>query len=159
PISFLGAIAATSRPTGFGVIVGAITPIVRVARMPGTDETAVVAVIAAGRELAEAAIAAWDAHEAILPIDPGAPRAARDRLLDQLRPTHVAGADGRRARSDGVPAPADTAAVVVTSGTTGEPKGVELTGTGMEVMGRGYAAGLEADAHDRWLTCLPLHHV
>src|SRR5439155_321201 len=63
------------------------------------------------------------------------------------------------ARSGGVPAPPDTAAIVVTSGTTGEAKGVELTGTGMEVMGRGYAAGLEADAHDRWLTCLPLHHV
>jgi o-succinylbenzoate---CoA ligase len=127
--------------------------------MPGTDETAVVAVIAAGRELADAAVAAWDAHEAILPINPAAPRAEQDRLLDQLRPTHVAAGDGRHFRSGGVPAPPDTAAIVVTSGTTGEPKGVELTGTGMEVMGRGYAAGLEADAHDRWLTCLPLHHV
>lgn len=127
--------------------------------MPGSDETAVVAVIAAGRELAEAAVAAWDAHEAILPINPGAPRAERDRLLDQMRPTHVVSADGRHGLSRGVAAPPDTAAIVVTSGTTGEPKGVELTGAGMEVMGRGYSAGLEADGHDRWLTCLPLHHV
>jgi O-succinylbenzoic acid--CoA ligase len=29
----------------------------------------------------------------------------------------------------------------------------------MEVMGRGYSAGLDADDRDRWLTCLPLHHV
>jgi O-succinylbenzoic acid--CoA ligase len=58
-----------------------------------------------------------------------------------------------------VPAPADTAAIVVTSGTTGDAKGVELTRTGMEVMGHGYSRGLDADEHDRWLTCLPLHHV
>jgi O-succinylbenzoic acid--CoA ligase len=127
--------------------------------MPGSDETAVVAVIAAGHPLAEAAVAAWDAGEAILPINPAAPRAERDRLLGRLRPTHLVDADGRRAVPGGVRAPADTAAVVVTSGTTAEPKGVELTRTGMEVMGRGYSAGLDADARDRWLTCLPLHHV
>ena len=58
-----------------------------------------------------------------------------------------------------MPAPADTAAIVVTSGTEGAPKGVELTRAGMEVMGRGYSAGLDAGPADRWLACLPLHHV
>lgn len=127
--------------------------------MPGSDETAVVAVVGAGQPLAAAALAAWDAGEAILPINPAAPPAEQARLLDQLRPTHLVDGDGRRALRTGVPAPADTAAVVVTSGTTAEPKGVELTRTGMEVMGRGYSAGLAAGAQDRWLTCLPLHHV
>jgi len=127
--------------------------------MPGTDETAVVAVIGAGHPLAVAAVAAWDAGEAILPINPAAPRAERDRLLEQLRPTHVLDGGRRERMPGGVPAPADTAAVVVTSGTTAEAKGVELTRTGMEVMGRGYSAGLDADDRDRWLTCLPLHHV
>ena len=47
----------------------------------------------------------------------------------------------------------------MTSGTTGTPKGVELTRAGMEVMGRGYSNGLEAGPGDRWLACLPLHHV
>ena len=61
---------------------------------------------------------------------------------------------GGRAR-----AAADTAAIVVTSGTEGTPKGVELTRAGMEVMGRGYSAGLDAGPGDRWLACLPLHHV
>ena len=117
--------------------------------MPGSDETAVVAVIAAGNPLATAAVAAWDAGEAILPLNPSAPRAERDRLLDQLRPTHVAEGGGRRRLPGGVPAPADTAAIVVTSGTTAEPKGVELTRAGMEVMGRGYSAGLDADDRDR----------
>ena len=47
----------------------------------------------------------------------------------------------------------------MTSGTSGEPKGAELTRTGMEVMGRGYSDGLDAGPGDRWLACLPLHHV
>jgi O-succinylbenzoic acid--CoA ligase len=127
--------------------------------MPGSDETAVVAVIAAGHPLAVAAVSAWEAGEAILPINPAAPPAERRRLLEQLRPTHLVEGGTREAVPGGIPAPADTAAIVVTSGTTAEPKGVELTRTGMEVMGRGYSAGLEADAGDRWLTCLPLHHV
>jgi O-succinylbenzoic acid--CoA ligase len=127
--------------------------------MPGSDETAVVAVIGAGHPLAVAAITAWDAGEAILAINPAAPRAERDRLLDQLRPTHVMSDGIREAVAGGIPASADTAAIVVTSGTTAEPKGVELTRTGMDVMGRGYSAGLDADTRDRWLTCLPLHHV
>jgi o-succinylbenzoate---CoA ligase len=127
--------------------------------MPGSDETAVVAVIAAGHPLAVAAISAWDAGEAILPINPAAPPAERDRLLEQLRPTHLVEGRRREAVRGGIPAPADTAAIVVTSGTTAEPKGVELTRAGMEVMGRGYSAGLDADDGDRWLTCLPLHHV
>ncbi|MDQ1510747.1 MAG: o-succinylbenzoate---CoA ligase [Actinomycetota bacterium] len=127
--------------------------------MPGSDETAVVAVIAAGHPLAVAAVSAWDAGEAILPLDPAAPRPERDRLLDQLRPTHVVDGASRRPVPGGLPAPGDTAAIVVTSGTTAEPKGVELTRAGMEVMGRGYSAGLDADDRDCWLTCLPLHHV
>jgi O-succinylbenzoic acid--CoA ligase len=127
--------------------------------MPGSDETAVVAVIAAGHPLAVAAVSAWDAGEAILPINPAAPRAERDRLLEQLRPTHLVNGGHREPLSGGIPTAAGTAAIVVTSGTTAEPKGVELTRAGMDVMGRGYSAGLEADARDRWLTCLPLHHV
>ncbi len=127
--------------------------------MPGSDETAVVAVIAAGHPLAVAAVSAWDAGEAILPLNPASPRVERDRLLAQLRPTHVVDGEHREAIPGGVPAPADAAAIVVTSGTTAEPKGVELTRAGMEVMGRGYSAGLDADETDRWLTCLPLHHV
>jgi O-succinylbenzoic acid--CoA ligase len=127
--------------------------------MPGSDETAVVAVIAAGHPLAVAAVAAWDAGEAILPINPAAPPAERKRLLEQLRPTHLIDGASRVAVAHGVPAPGGTAAIVVTSGTTADPKGVELTRSGMEVMGRGYSAGLQAGAEDRWLTCLPLHHV
>jgi O-succinylbenzoic acid--CoA ligase len=119
------------------------------------DESEVEAVIAAGPALAEAAVRCWAAGRAILPINPAATAAEQRELLDRLRPTIV---DGAR-RAGGLPAPSGTAAVVVTSGTAGAPKGVELTRAGMEVMGRGYSAGLDAGPGDRWLACLPLHHV
>jgi O-succinylbenzoic acid--CoA ligase len=128
--------------------------------MPAADEAALVAVAGRGATVARAAVAAWDAGEALLPLDPGAPPAATRALLDRLRPTHLLDEDASRVtRPDGVPVAAGTAAVMVTSGTTGEPKGVELTVAGLDVMGRGYSAGLDATAADRWLACLPLHHV
>ena len=82
--------------------------------MPGSDETVVVAVIGAGPALAEAAIAAWDEGAAILPLNPAAPRAELDRLLERLRPAVIVEAGERHLAPDGVPAPGDTAAIVVT---------------------------------------------
>jgi O-succinylbenzoic acid--CoA ligase len=127
--------------------------------VPAADETEVVATSLTGRALSDLVFSCWEAVEAVAPVPPSAPPAERNRLLELLRPTHWHDADGRRARAGGVPVPADTAAVVTTSGTTGAPKGVELTRTGMEVMGRGYSAGVDASANDNWLACLPLHHV
>lgn len=127
--------------------------------MPSGDETPLVATLLPSTALAPAAIAAWEAGEAILPLNPSAPAAEITALLDLLRPTHVVDADGRHARAGGVPVPAGTAAVVATSGTTGTPKGVELTRSGLDAMGRGYSEGLEAGDGDRWLACLPLYHV
>src|SRR4051794_9614654 len=114
--------------------------------MPSQDETELVAVAGTGPALADAARRAWDEGRAILPLNPALTRPEHDAILERLRP-------GR------VPVAAGTAAVVVTSGTTAAPKGPELTRAGMEVMGRGYSAGLDAGPDDRWLACLPLHHV
>jgi O-succinylbenzoic acid--CoA ligase len=114
--------------------------------MPAADETELVAVAGAGRELADAARRLWDDGKAVLALNPKLARRELDLLLERLQP-------GR------VPVAADTAAVVVTSGTAGEPKGAELTRPGMEAMGRGYSDGLDAGPGDRWLACLPLHHV
>jgi O-succinylbenzoic acid--CoA ligase len=123
------------------------------------DETPLVAAPRSGPALADAVFAAWDDGEAILPMNPAAPAAEQARLLELLRPTHVQDADGRRALAGGAPVAGDVVAVMVTSGTTGSPKGVELTRAGMETMGRGYSAGVGAGPGDRWLACLPLHHV
>ncbi len=141
------------------MIVGVFAPTVRVAAVPAPDETPVVAAPLTGTALGAVVFAAWEAGETVLPLNPAAPAAERERLLARLRPTHLHDAGGRRALTGGMPAPAGTVAILVTSGTTGDPKGVELTRAGMEVMGRGYSAGLDAGPSDRWLACLPLHHV
>src|SRR6478752_4518596 len=100
--------------------------------MPASDETALVAAALPNTALAPLIAAAWDAGEAVLPLNPARPAAEIEWLLALARPTHIVDADGvRRPRTDGVPVHADTAAVVCTSGTTGHPKAVELTRTGL----------------------------
>ena len=139
-----------------------ITPTVRVPSVSGADDIDVVAVVGSGPVLADAARRAWDEDRAILPVNPAFTSAEITTLLERLRPTHVVTGDDSGTPSTypgGVPAPAGTAAIVVTSGTEGAPKGVELTRAGMDAMGRGYSAGLDAGPGDRWLACLPLHHV
>ncbi|MBY0278608.1 acyl--CoA ligase [Candidatus Binatia bacterium] len=62
----------------------------------------------------------------------------------------------------GVPPRIDLAAphsIVFTSGTTGRPRGVVLRAGNHLASARAAAARLGADASDRWLACLPLHHV
>jgi len=80
------------------------------------DETEVVAVVAGGQALAGAAVKAWDEGRAILPVNPAFTATETTNLLERLRPTHVAGPDGRPADfAAGVPAPAGTAATTLTS--------------------------------------------
>jgi O-succinylbenzoic acid--CoA ligase len=132
---------------------------VRVLSMAAADETEVVAAPLAGRALARVVLRCWDEGWAVLPLDPNLPLAERDRLLAALRPTLIDDGELRTRARDGVPTRAGVVAVVATSGTTGVPKGVELTRIGMEAMGRGYCAGVGATRADNWLACLPLHHV
>jgi O-succinylbenzoic acid--CoA ligase len=127
--------------------------------MPAADETEVVAAPLAGRALGAVVMRCWDEGVSVLPINPNLPVPERDRLLAALRPTMLDDGSTRTRLTDGVPAAADVVAVVATSGTTGEPKGVELTRAGMVAMGRGYCAGVGATEADNWLACLPLHHV
>ncbi|HEX7276642.1 MAG TPA: AMP-binding protein [Acidimicrobiales bacterium] len=98
-------------------------------------------------EAADAIRRAWDRGRGVLVLDPKAPAAEIERIVDRLDP-------------DGDVSP-DVAAVVVTSGTTGEPKGVELTFGGLQASARAVsdAIGVRAGGGDRWLCCLPLHHV
>ena len=89
---------------------------------------------------------AWDAGDAVLPVDPRLPPDAADRLVSAMRPDEPV-ADG-------------DALVMATSGTTGEPKGVVLTHDAISASAHATSTRLSVDpGHDRWLACLPLAHV
>lgn len=127
--------------------------------MPSVTEGSLVAVCLPRPEAAQAVREAWDRGQAVLPLDPGAPAAALQAALDGLRPTELVDAHGRRHVAGGQPVSPEVAAVVATSGTTGVPKGVELTWGGLHSGAAAVSAALDVGPGDRWLCCLPLHHV
>ncbi|MEJ7800451.1 MAG: AMP-binding protein, partial [Ilumatobacter sp.] len=70
---------------------------------------------------------AWEAGDAILPIDQRLPVAAKHDLVERMGAGRVVTADHRTALVRGRPVEPGDAAVVATSGSTGTPKGVVLT--------------------------------
>lgn len=96
-------------------------------------------------EAAGAIRAAWDSGDAVVVLDPRAPQPEVDRIMSRTRPEM--GVDP------------EVAAVVVTSGTAGAPKGVELTWGGLAASGAAVASALRVEPGDHWLACLPLQYV
>jgi O-succinylbenzoic acid--CoA ligase len=127
--------------------------------MPAQDEVEAVAVLLPPPEAARVAVELWDEGDAVMPLDPAAPAPDLDRSLAALRPTALIDRDGLHRRSDGIPAAAGVAAIVATSGTTGERKGVELTYSGLRASGAAVAAAVGGNRDGTWLCCLPLHLV
>ena len=84
---------------------------------------------------------AWDDGDAVYPIDPRLPAAARGRLGSEA------------ALVDG------DALVLETSGTSGEPKGVVLTHDAIAASASASNAALGVAESDAWLACLPLAHI
>jgi O-succinylbenzoic acid--CoA ligase len=101
----------------------------------------------------------WDGGDAVLVLDPAAPAQERDRLIKTLAPDALIDASGTHHFNGSPPLPAGVAAVVATSGSTGEPKGVMLSWAAMEPSARAACARIGQARGDRWLLCLPLHHV
>ncbi|WP_344577485.1 AMP-binding protein [Nonomuraea roseoviolacea] len=89
---------------------------------------------------------------AVLPLAPGP---AAEAAIAALRPTDAGGApvDGGR----GVPG--DVAVVIATSGSTGAPKGVMLSGRALRASAAASLRRLGAAEGERWLCCLPPSHV
>jgi O-succinylbenzoic acid--CoA ligase len=108
---------------------------------------------------ATAVVAAWEAGEAVLPLDPDAPAPELAGALAAARPTHLLDGDGRSRLRGGEPVEPGIAAVVATSGTNGPPKAVELGADAISCSALAVSAALEAGPGDRWLCCLPVHGV
>jgi len=125
---------------------------------PPVSPNRLLAVLQPRPAAARTVLEAWDRGDAVAVLDPAAPAAVLEESLARLRPTHLV-VDETRAVPGGRPADPDIGAVVVTSGTTGTPKAVELTFAGLDAVGVGCNASLELRPDDRWLVCLPLHHV
>ena len=105
-----------------------------------------VAIEALGQAFVDELRRAWDAGDAVLPVDPRLPGAAAGRLTEALRA--------------GEPVGDEAALVVPTSGTTGDPKGVVLTHAQVAASAEATSSmlAIDPDRH-HWLACLPLAHV
>lgn len=108
----------------------------------------------------------WNGGGAVLPLPWHAKDREVRRIIDALQPNSLvqprqgsAGAPAISRLQGGRPASNGTALVVATSGTTGTPKGVELTHAALNASTQASLSRLEAKKGDRWLVCLPLHHV
>ena len=106
---------------------------------------------------ARAVVAAWEAAEAVLPLDVDAPAPELAALLAAARPTHLVDGDGRRALPGGRPVEHGVAAVVATSGTGATPKLVELGADAIAWSAEATSRSLDAGPGDRWLCCVPTH--
>lgn len=111
---------------------------------------------------------------AILPVDPDLPPARLAALLEALAPATIettlgtervlaspSATPGRGGALRGAPAALgqDTAVVIATSGSTGEPKGVELSAAALVYSARASLDRIGARAGGRWLSCLPPSHI
>lgn len=102
----------------------------------------------------------WARGAAALPLAADLPGPARDWALATFRPATVIDGAGERALPDADPVPDGTAVVVMTSGSTGQPKGVVLSHAALRASARACLRRLGAVAgDDRWVCCLPTSHV
>lgn len=102
---------------------------------------------------------AWDAGDAILPIDQRLPDEAKKRLIEQFKPTHIITTNDQHELPGGINVEPGDALVIATSGSTGSPKGVVLTHESVFASAKASSRALDVQSDDHWYSCLPLAHV
>jgi o-succinylbenzoate---CoA ligase len=121
-----------------------------------------------GRLMAALAAALDGTGPAILPLDPALPPARVAALLTAFTPTaletetateRLQPAHSGNGSSGGARVAEDTAVVIATSGSTGEPKGVQLGATALLHSARASLARIGARPGERWLCPLPTSHI
>jgi O-succinylbenzoic acid--CoA ligase len=116
----------------------------------------------ASPRLVELLAAALDGSgPALLPLDARLPQARLAELISAFAPDTIEDTDGvSTARSDRkVPVAEGTAVVIGTSGSTGGPKGVQLSAAALLHSARASLARVGARPGQRWLCCLPATYI
>ncbi|MDX1658688.1 MAG: AMP-binding protein [Nitriliruptorales bacterium] len=119
-----------------------------------------------GPDFVAAVTKIWSSGDAVLPLPWHFPDPQIEQILHELRPAALAsprngdksGASLRRLPG-ARPVPNGTGLVLVTSGTSDRPKGVELPHSAINSSLQASLRRLGAEKGDRWLVCLPLHHI
>jgi O-succinylbenzoic acid--CoA ligase len=114
-----------------------------------------------GPAFVEHLLGAWDAGDAVLPVDLRLAGPARARLFAATRPACWIDESGdEHGFAGGEPVEEGDALVMATSGSTGEPKGVVLTHEAVAASATATNARLAVDTGvDAWWACLPLSHI
>jgi o-succinylbenzoate---CoA ligase len=94
---------------------------------------------------------------AICPLSPALPPAALRSILDALAPAAVETPDGTTPRD--AARPTEAAVLIATSGSTGQPKIVELSAEALTRSATATLRRIGAAPGDRWLCCLPTDHI
>ncbi|HEY5439558.1 MAG TPA: AMP-binding protein [Acidimicrobiales bacterium] len=112
-----------------------------------------------GPDLEGALRDAVSAHDAFCILDRRlSPRRQRAQLTS-LGATHLRDLKGRRALSDGPGVDDAIGLVMLTSGSSGEPKAVELTWDALRASAELTQATLRGDRPPIWFPCLPASHI
>jgi o-succinylbenzoate---CoA ligase len=98
---------------------------------------------------------------ALLPLDARLPAPRLAGLIGAFAPDTIEDADGVTTARSGrkVPVAEGTAVIIGTSGSTGAPKGVELSAAALLHSARASLARLDARPGQRWLCCLPATYI
>jgi len=119
----------------------------------------------AGGRLLDLLAAALDGTgPAILPLDPALPSGRLDSLLAAFAPAAIETADGTTRLAAAGPGARpgvrpEVAVVIATAGSTGQPKGTELSAAALVASATASLRRIGARPGERWLCCLPPSHV